>query len=433
MSRKQPKKLLVLGARQMQLPAIATAREMGLTTIAIDPVPNAVGLTLADYSYCCDLGDEISILYLAKQHDIDGILTLAADYPVPMVAKVCQKLGLPGLSNRAAMVSTDKARMRKALQAKNVAIPQWRDVRSLTQAITSVREFDGAVIIKPADSSGGRGVTLISHDASEIVISQAFYKALNFSQQGRVMIEQFISGKEISVEAITVDGKTTIVQMTDKVTTEAPFFVEIGHSQPTQLSAWEKERVAQLTIAGIAALRIDRAASHTEIRFKGDRPYLIEIGARLGGGYIASHLVPLSCGVDLVKATIQLAIGEPPDLQPTKNYGSAIRFLRPHSGRVAEVRGVAAAKKVPGVTEIAIEVGKGKLINPLQNATDRVGHVISYGKNAIAAIQNAETAQNLIAIDIQASKSSGRSTSDIEHLTLTSEPANVSSAKERVS
>ena len=401
----------------MQLPAIATAREMGLTVIAIDPVPNAVGLALADYSYCCDLADEVSILYLAKQHAIDGILTLAADYPVPMVAKVCQKFNLPGLSAEAAMVATNKARMRKALQARNVAIPHWRDVRSLTQAIASVRKFDGEVIVKPADSSGGRGVTLISSQASEAVVSQAFNKALKFSIQRRVMIEQFISGKEISVEAITVDGKTTIVQMTDKVTTEAPFFVEIGHSQPSQLSAWEKDRVEQLTIAGIAALGIDRAATHTEIRFKGDRPYLIEIGARLGGGYIASHLVPLSRGVDLIKATIQLAIGEPPDLQPTKDRGSAIRFLRPYSGRVTAIRGIAAARKVPGVTEIAVEIDKGNLIKPLQDATARVGHVISQGENAIAAIQNAETARNIIAIDTQASKSSGRSTSDIEHRT----------------
>ncbi|VEP11250.1 Lactate dehydrogenase [Hyella patelloides LEGE 07179] len=417
MQQHHQQKLLILGARQMQLPAFQAARELGLFVIAIDPSPHAVGLTLADCSYNYDLADEAAILTVAKQHSIDGILTLAADYPVPMVAKVSQQLNIPGLSKTAAMVSTNKAQMRKVLQTKGITIPQWRETRTLNQALEAVRNFQGGVIVKPADSSGGRGVTLIESDTTDETISKAFYKALNFSQQGKVMVEEFIAGKEISVEAITIKGKTEIVRITDKLTTEAPFFVEIGHSQPSQLSAKEKEQVTQLTLAGIAALEIDNTASHTEIRFSGDlakraskadrlapqrsrdRPYIIEIGARLGGGYITSHLVPLSCGVDLVKATLQLAIGETPNLQPTKDCGSAIRFLRPDPGQVIDIQGVAAAQKVAEITEVVVEVTPGKLIKPLRDATARVGYVISKGKNAIAAIQNAETAKNLIQIN----------------------------------
>ena len=383
----------------MQLPAFLAARKLGLDVVAIDPLDTVVGADLADKFYQSDLAALETILSIAEKHSVDGILTLAADYPVPTVAKVCQQLNLTGLTETAAMLSTNKAKMRQALQAKGVEIPQWQETHNIEAAIQAVRDLGNSVIVKPADSSGGRGVTLLEITATNQDISQAFNKALSFSQEGTVMIEEFIAGQEISVEAVTIDGKTEIVRITDKLTSEAPFFVEIGHSQPTQLGERAIERVKELTNAAIAALEIDNSPSHTEIRFSGDRPYIIEVGARLGGGYITSHLVPFSSGVDLVKAAVQLAIGEAPDLKHAKERGAAIRFLRPTPGQVVSVQGIDEVKKMSGVKEVSVEVNVGDRIKPLRDATTRVGYVICEAENALAAIAKAETAKNTLKIE----------------------------------
>ena len=396
---KQRKTILILGARQMQLPAFSAARKLGLYLVAVDPLNSAVGADLADKFYRSDLADEKTILSIAKQHSVNGILTLAADYPVLTVAKICQQLNLKGLSKTAAIVSTHKAKMRQALQSKGINIPQWQETCSVEQATQAVHDLASSVIVKPADSSGGRGVTLIKTNATDEDISQAFYKALTFSRQGVVMVEEFISGKEISVESITIDGKTEIVCITDKLTSEAPFFVEIGHSQPTQLSAAEIERVKQLTIAGVAALGIDNSPSHTEIRFSDDRPYIIEIGARLGGGFITSHLVPCSTGIDLVRASVQLAIGKIPDLQPQISKGAAIRFLQANPGKIVSIQGIEAARRVAGAQEVVIDLQIGDYIQSLQDATARFGYVICGGDDAPEAIERAETAKKLIVIE----------------------------------
>lgn len=133
------------------------------------------------------------------------------------------------------------------------------------------------MIVKPADSPGGRGIALIESPDARDDVGRAFHRAIQFSRAGQVLIEEFVSGPEYSVEAITIGGHTRIVAVTDKVTTGPPYFVETGHSQPCQSSA-----VAVAVLCKLAVDAIDNSASHTEIRIGPNGPRVIEIGARLG-------------------------------------------------------------------------------------------------------------------------------------------------------
>ncbi len=391
--------ILMLGARSMQIPAFQAAKGLGIQVIAVDPSSSAVGFSLADKFYVADLADFETITAIARKNAVDGVMTLAADYPVPAVAEVAEQLNLPGLKTVAARTSTNKAKMRKALERAGVSVPKWERVSTFEEAERAVRAMGTPSILKPVDSSGGRGVTYLDNLSTSEDIRQALTRALDFSRLSQVIVEEFISGKEVSVEAITQNGHTEVIAITDKLTTEKPFFVEIGHSQPSQLPPIEIERIKELTIAGIKALEIDNSPSHTEIRLGPEGPRIMEIGARLGGGFISSHLVPLSTGIDLIQAAILLAVGQSPNLQPSRERGAAIRFLRPKPGKVIAVRGIDQAEQVKGIKEVVVNLKVGDYVPKLMDATGRIGYVICEAAEANKAIEYAEQARDKIIID----------------------------------
>ena len=380
----------------MQVPAFHAARALGCRIVAADPSDCAEAYALADQSHVCDLTDIAACVSVARKHGVNGVLTLAADVPVPAVAAICEALGLAGLSVPAAENATNKAAMRRALRAASIPVPDSHLVNSEKAAQAAAFRVGGPVIVKPADSSGGRGVTLIESPDARDDVGRAFHRAIQFSRAGQVLIEEFVSGPEYSVEAITIRGRTRIVAVTDKVTTGPPYFVETGHSQPCQSSAVAVAVLCNLAVDAIAALGIDNSASHTEIRIGPDGPRVIEIGARLGGGYIASHLVPLSSGVDLVGAAISLALGETPKIERRRQNGAAIRFMTPQPGRIQSIIGVEDARNVDGVRLVDIHKRPGDHIAPLLDATARVGYAIAAARDAPMAIRAAERARDLI-------------------------------------
>lgn len=391
--------LLVLGARRPQIPAIRSALDMGLKVIAIDPDPAAPGLALADFFYVHDLAHRDEILAVARKHRIDGIMTLAADYPMATIAVVCAALNLPGPSPEVVAKSTNKRLMRLALCAKGVSCPRFIHVESLDQAREAVANLAADTIFKPAMSHGGRGITRVPAGATDAEIEQAYQRALCETRADGVMVEEFIDGPEFSIESLAHQGDTQIVAVTDKLTSGPPYFVELGHSQP---SRWPDEQVKALCSCArqaLAALGIDQAAGHTEIRLSSRGPAIMEVAARLGGGFINSHLVPLSAGIDLVVATIQVALGRAPDLRPrSQGRGAAIRFLRAQPGVVIGIEGLETARKLTGVEEVDVYVRLNDIIPSLVDASGRPGHVICSAADPRQASDLAERAACCIRI-----------------------------------
>lgn len=143
----------------------------------------------------------------------------------------------------------------------------------------------------------------------------------------------------------------------------------------------------------IMALGVDQAAGHTEVRLTANGPVIMEVAARLGGGFISSHLVPLSSGIDLIAATIRVALGETPDLNSnTRTHAAAIRFICPVPGVIAAIDGVEAARHLEGMEEIEIYKLPGQRVPPLMDARGRAGHVIFTADTPDDAIKRAERA-----------------------------------------
>ena len=396
------RRLFVLGAGRAQLPVLHAARRLGLSVLAADPDPAAPGFALADARLCCDLSDAQRLTAEARGWGAEGALTFAADYPMPALAAVCDTLGLPGPGVATVLRATHKAHMRHALADAGVPCPAFQHVMDLPAARTAAQRIGGDLVIKPARSSGGRGVTCVRADAPAAALDAAFAHAAAFSRAGQgVMVERCVAGDEFSVELLCHGGQAQVLAVTDKLTTGAPHFVEIGHQQPSRLAASARAAVEAAALATVRALGITNAAAHVELRLAEEGPVIMEAAARAGGGCISSHLVPLSTGIDLVAACIAIALGEPPRLDPqAAPQAAAIRFVTAPPGTIAGVAGVDEARAMAGVADAEAYVTPGQGLGRLTDATARCGHAIATGPTVEAAIARAEAARDRIRVTL---------------------------------
>lgn len=386
------------------MPAIRKANEMGLQVIAVDMDPDAIGFkeknVIAEIISTIDID---AVIDVSKKYNIDGIMTLASDMPMRTVAAVAKELNLVGISLETALKATNKAEMRKALKENNVPIPTYFKVSNKDEylnAVEKIKNMGYKCIVKPADNSGSRGIDLLP-DYNKDTIEKAYEYSKNYSRNGDLVVEEYMEGPEVSVETLSINGVCNVIQITDKLTTGAPYFVEMGHSQPSQKEQDIQEKIKQVAIAANKAIGIKNGPSHTEIKITKDGPKIVELGARLGGDNITTHLVPLSTGVNMVEACIKIALGETCDIIPKFNKGSAIRYFKESLGTIKEINGIDEAKKMEGVKQISIVHNIGEKVGKIKSSSDRVGFVIAQGENSYEAIKKCESALERIEVIIE--------------------------------
>ena len=394
----EKKRLLIIGASVLQLPAILKAKKLGYYVGVADYNPQAVGIAYADEYFNVSTIDIAGVTELALRYRPDGIMTLATDMPMRAVAAACKACGLPGISYDTAVKATDKAEMIKAFEAHGVEHPWYYIVDDSEAFAETLRNVTYPCIMKPTDNSGSRGVVL-AHSREEL--EEAYGYSKNESRGGSVMIEEYLQGPEFSVEIMVVDGIPHVLQITDKLTTGAPHFVEMGHSQPTRQSVAHQEKIRDLAIRACQAVGINCGPAHVELILTKDGPKMVELGARMGGDCITTHLVPLSTGIDMVKATIDVACGLTPDIAPTLQKASAIRYFQTSGGILKSVEGVDEAKRVPGIREITIVKDIGSEIPDIGSSADRAGFVIAQADTAENAVKACEEALAKIKITVE--------------------------------
>jgi len=391
------KKLLIIGASILQLPAIKRAKELGYYVGVIDYDPNAVGIPYADEYFNVSTIDIEGVTKTAREFCPDGIMTLATDMPMRSIAAACEALGLPGISFDTAVKSTDKSEMIRAFAANGVEHP-WFYVLSRPEELDGVIDrIDFPCITKPTDNSGSRGVMLV-HDRN--MLREAVAYSSQNGRGGSVIVEEYLQGPEVSVEIITLDGEPHVLNVTDKLTTGAPHFVEMGHSQPSALRKDHLEAIRDLACRAVKAVGIQNGPAHVEIILTKKGPRMVELGARMGGDCITTHLVPLSTGVDMIEATIRLSSGEMPDIEPKFLKGSAIRYFNPPKGRIKAITGIKEAEQIEGIREISFVKQVGDTVGSIGSSTDRAGFVIAQAETPEEAIRICERAVQTVCIEI---------------------------------
>lgn len=386
---------MIVGASVLQLPAILKAKEMGLHVAVADYNPKAMGIKYADKYYDANTMDEDAILAASEDYQPDGIMTLATDMPMRGVAKTSDKLHLHSINYETAVKATDKYDMIKAFKAHNVPSPWYFVVDTLVDLKALETEISFPCIIKPTDNAGSHGVAKI-YSFQELLENYEY--AHSCSRHGKVIVEEFLDGPEVSVEVMVINGKVNILQITDKITTEAPHFVEMGHTQPSRLPEQTKEAIREVATAACLAVGIDKGPAHVEMKVTKRGPVMIELGARMGGDNITTHLVPLSTGIDMVGSTIKVALGEEPDITPTLHCGSAIRYFEVPFGTIKAIENEDVAKQIPGVRQITFTKGIGEESTPIHCSNDRIGFVIAQGETAEKAAEICDIAMKIIKI-----------------------------------
>lgn len=341
------KKLAVIGASHFQLPLIQKAQSMGCEVHAFAWKANDVGERAADVFHPISITEVDDIVRECREVGVQGICSIASDLAMVSVCHVADALGLVANPLDCMHVSTNKREMRRAFAAggdpspKSLSVALAKsDASGAAGDLTLTQEegdtFDPLshglsypLIVKPADRSGSRGVTKLEGPGAPVSAGEALGAALSQSFSGQAMVEEYAEGDEFSVEGMSWEGSHQILTITRKGTTGAPHFIETAHLQPAGLTPEIADRVTHVASHALDTLGIRYGASHTELKIAPDGTIrLIEIGGRMGGDCIGSHLVELSTGVDFVRAVVDVALGNKPDLTPAHGPAAAAsRFL----------------------------------------------------------------------------------------------------------
>ena len=393
------KSVMILGAGPYQVPAITTVKELGYKAIVLDYDKSAAGVPLADEFYEISTIDKDCVLKKVQELKPDFVITSTSDLPVRTASYVAEKMNLPkDLTYEDSICATDKSAMRERLKQFNIPIPKFFVCHSFQEFSSAIKELNNYCIVKPADNAASRGVKLIDRVLSDEDLNSLYEFTKNYSRNGIVMVEEFMTGAEVSVESFIVNGEPNIITITDKLVTPLPYFVELGHSEPSQLSEDTKSKIKEVTTQAIKAIGIQNGVSHAELKITPEGPKIVEIAARLGGDYITAKLVPLSTGVDMVKNSILLALRQPIDIQKTLNCGSAIRFITAPKGRVKEVKIEKNPLEVEGVKDFQLNIKVGDVIKEVKSSNDRLGFIVTQAESAQKAVEIAESALKLITI-----------------------------------
>ena len=373
--------LLIFGGGELQLSLIKTAKKMGFSTIVIDPDENAPGKDISDLFFVVSAEDYQSTLEIAKNHKVKGVVTTATDHPIIMMAKIASELNLRFPTLESVSTILDKSAFKKVLQKSN--IPCAKGYSYYIDGRPDRLDLNYPIVIKPNKNSGSRGV-FKCYSYEELL--NFLPDTIKFCSDGKYLIEEYIEGDEISVEGYIYQGKLQIVQVTDKIVSKPPYNVEMGHIQPSKY----KDRIEDiycLINRVVSATGLDNCGLHPELKVNDSGFHLIEMGPRLGGDFITSHLVPLSTGFNIEEAIIKISVGEEPNYDFEDNAAIIKYFDLPYDTIVRKSPTVKIVKSTSdNVKEFFFNLKCGDVVPQITNSLNRYGYIIISGNTIFEMI-----------------------------------------------
>src|SRR5574344_897577 len=233
------KSILLFGVGELQKSIIVRAKAKGLFVVGIDPCEEAFCKNDVDAFEVVGGQDFEKTIEVAKKYAVNGVITAATDKPLVMMARVAETLVLPFYSVETAQWSTDKFLMKQRFMEGGVPCAKGR----LVSVTEEVDDFLYPVIVKPRDNSGSRGVKICNNKEE---LKEAISEAIQYSHKDSVLVEEVIEGPEYSIESLHYDGKSEVIQFTEKKTTPYPYNVELGHKQPANLTNVQRNQICEI-------------------------------------------------------------------------------------------------------------------------------------------------------------------------------------------
>ncbi|MFE3742583.1 pyridoxal-phosphate dependent enzyme [Streptomyces sp. NPDC059134] len=364
--------------------ALRTATRLGFAPVLLAKDPGRYqGL---DATRCetvvCDTEDDAAVRAAASAagRNLAGTTT-TSDFYLAHTARLARALGLPGHADEAAAACRDKSLTRAALRDAGVGQPRHAVVDDEGGAASAVASVGLPCVVKPADGSGSQDVRWCGDEATALaqvtLILAGTENVRGQARAGKALVEEFVEGPEYSLEMFCADGEAVCVGVTQRTSTELPYFVETGHLFPAALPSAARAELAETARHALKAIGFERGPAHVEARLTAAGPVVMEINGRLAGGMIP-ELVRAATGIDLMDQQIRAATGRPLRLVADRARCAGLRFLTASDhGRLTGVTGTAEAAGIPGVESVVTTGTPGRLVRPPQDAYDRLGHVIA--------------------------------------------------------
>ncbi|MBN2192227.1 MAG: ATP-grasp domain-containing protein [Polyangiaceae bacterium] len=403
----QPR-ILIVGCGFPQLGLLRFCRAEGLFVIGLDANPRAVGASLCDAFVEASTTDDTAIARAVRDHGATGLTTGGSDHAVIPTARAAEMVELPfyTASHRVA-AAVHKDDMRALFAQAGAPSPAHRIVANEAEAAAFVAEHGLPAVVKPARGWGQRGVrVVVQADELQPAIADALEAAGRSMAAPRVVLEQFIEGREFSVDAYTRKSVTEVLAVTERIITHYPdppgiTFAEV---HPPELPDRERAAVEAAAMAGLDAIGYPRGPSYTQIRSGPRGAFIVETALRLGGG-LDPDVTFLASGVSLYRRIVGVALGradwEGAGPEAPAHGGATGRFIVGRPGRVRAVRGLDTARSLPGVVDAQVYVEPGGIVHPLTDGAKRAGHVLAFGTTREEAEARAAAAMARIEIDTE--------------------------------
>jgi biotin carboxylase len=393
------KVLLVIGGGIESVPGINIAKKLGVTVVVSDINPNAPAFDVCDYKILSSTYNFEQTGLLAKKFSkeirkIDGVICLAADVPYT-VSWVANELNISNCNSLiTANLSSNKYEMKLKFQKDRIPIPNFWKINTFKQLLEIIKKNGFPIVIKPLDGRGARGVYLLNENHD---IEFYFNESKKYTNLDYLLVEQYLSGPQISTEALIVNGVGYSIGFCDRnyelLENYSPYIIENGGDMPTSLSNIDKYNIEQTAIKAGLALGVENGIVKGDMVLTKDGPKVIEIATRLSGGYFSSNQIPLNSGVNIVEYAIKLALDidfNNEKLKPKINLGVAIRYLFLNPGKIAKIENLDFIKNIDFVHKFQLFIDEGDEIVKITDHTKRCGFVITTGVTKIQAIERAE-------------------------------------------
>lgn len=371
------KKLMILGAGIYQVPLIKKAREMGLETIVVSYPGPYPGLEMADRTFLIDTTDTEAILDAARSEHIDGIVTTGTDVAVRTIGVVCDTLNLPGVSERTAIMLTDKAAMKRMFAAGGVPTSSFEVVESLDATFEAAKRIGFPVMVKACDVSGSRGITKVERYAD---ISAAFNAALAATHAKHIIVERFVGGNEIGVDGFVQNGELALFMPHDKFVYRAGnVTIPAGHAFPLHASDKILFRTKDAIKRAIKASGLVTGAFNSDVIITPDGDVsILEMGARCGATCIP-ELISMYTGIDYYAEMIRAALGEVTELQPSgESVPCMSKLLFSRAGGIIQSIDFDTIANIERYYSaiIHLDIKPGSTVSPVHDGTDRYGSIV---------------------------------------------------------
>ena len=371
------KRILFLGAAPSQVPPIIYAKSQGHYVITCDYLPENPGHKLADEYHNVSTTDKETVLQLARNLRIDGIVAYASDPAAPTAAYVAEIMGLPGNPYESVLTLARKDLFRTFLKENGFNVPKSESFYNLEDATIWLNKIGVPAFIKPVDSSGSKGITEITHKDQ---LKDAFEHALDFSREKKVVVEEKIlkQGYQVAGDGFVVDGKLVFYCWADEHFDKlCNGLVPIGQTFPTSHNKALLQEAFKGTQHLLDLLKMKTGALNFDFLFSQDgKFYFLELGPR-NGGCLIPEVINYATDVDLIKATVDAALGIDCSYikqEPVKGFWSSYMVHSLQNGIFEKVEISERAEKM--IIEQTLYSREGDSVREYSGSNDTLGMMI---------------------------------------------------------